>query len=120
MANKEDYDTMSLKHIMDKHTSAVPPQLKGMLSSPMQPPPDVDSKTDDNANSWKKMKNIRVIARFRPANKVEKKEAKKKKIQDLPPKIEHTNKKRCWWFKTHKCIYIGSCISIRNRTKRCI
>ena len=67
---------MSVAELTLRHSHALPsqPDIGRMVS--------VDSDDLDRAKEWKKMQNIRVIARFRPANKVERKEEREKKLKD--------------------------------------
>ena len=72
-----------LPTMIQKHSTALPnqPDIRKMISVP-------DSEQKDRSDDdWKKMQNIRVIARFRPANKVEKEETIKQKLTDIPPEI---------------------------------
>eukprot|EP01084_Bolivina_argentea_P162287 282440_1 len=74
-----DLDTLMTKH---QQVIATTPQLMRMISHNTAE----DSKRDD---SWKKMQNIRVIARFRPSNRIEKTHSRKHGIRDHPPDINN-------------------------------
>eukprot|EP01084_Bolivina_argentea_P162285 282436_1 len=72
-----DLDTLMTKH---QQVIATTPQLMRMISHNTAE----DSKRDD---SWKKMQNIRVIARFRPPNSIELEQQRKNNLDSLPPEV---------------------------------
>eukprot|EP01084_Bolivina_argentea_P162286 282439_1 len=71
---------MQLNDMMSAHADRVPDQLASMIQQ------DSDEKKEYD---WKKMQNIRVIARFRPSNRIEKDYSRKRGIRDHPPDINN-------------------------------